>query len=104
MHWSAETFDVEASSYPFAESVQAIVKNNAADVGADVNDIYITDPPYGDAVKYEEILDFFIAWLRKNPPTESRAGCGTAGGAWRSRGTTKRSAATWWPRTAAWPS
>lgn len=34
------------------------------------NDIFITDPPYGDAVKYEEILDFFIAWLRKNPPPE----------------------------------
>ena len=32
------------------------------------NDIYITDPPYGDAVKYEEITEFFIAWLRKNPP------------------------------------
>ncbi|MBM4185612.1 MAG: DNA methylase, partial [Gemmatimonadetes bacterium] len=25
---------------------------------------------YGDAVKYEEILEFFIAWLRKNPPPE----------------------------------
>ena len=36
----------------------------------DANDIYITDPPYGDAVKYEEILEFFIAWLRKNPPPE----------------------------------
>ena len=34
------------------------------------NDIYVTDPPYGDAIKYEEILDFFIAWLRKNPPPE----------------------------------
>lgn len=34
------------------------------------NDIYITDPPYGDAVKYEEITEFFIAWLRKNPPPE----------------------------------
>ncbi|NCC60916.1 MAG: DUF1156 domain-containing protein [Verrucomicrobiae bacterium] len=34
------------------------------------NDIYITDPPYGDAVKYEEITEFFIAWLRKNPPKE----------------------------------
>jgi putative DNA methylase len=34
------------------------------------SDIAITDPPYGDAVKYEEILDFFIAWLRKNPPPE----------------------------------
>lgn len=34
------------------------------------HDIYVTDPPYGDAVKYEEILEFFIAWLRKNPPAE----------------------------------
>ena len=33
-------------------------------------DICLTDPPYGDAVKYEEILEFFIAWLRKNPPPE----------------------------------
>ena len=33
-------------------------------------DLFITDPPYGDAVKYEEILEYFIAWLRKNPPLE----------------------------------
>jgi len=33
-------------------------------------DVFVTDPPYGDAVKYEEILEFFIAWLRKNPPPE----------------------------------
>lgn len=32
------------------------------------NDIYITDPPYADAVNYHEIYDYFIAWLRKNPP------------------------------------
>lgn len=34
------------------------------------SEILITDPPYGDAVKYEEITEFFIAWLRKNPPPE----------------------------------
>jgi putative DNA methylase len=33
-------------------------------------EIFVTDPPYGDAVKYEEIFDFFIAWLRKNPPPD----------------------------------
>lgn len=32
------------------------------------NDIYITDPPYADAVHYHEITEYFIAWLRKNPP------------------------------------
>jgi putative DNA methylase len=33
-------------------------------------DVAVTDPPYGDAVNYDEILEFFIAWLRKNPPPE----------------------------------
>lgn len=31
-------------------------------------DLIITDPPYADAVQYDEITEFFIAWLRKNPP------------------------------------
>lgn len=30
--------------------------------------VFITDPPYADAVHYHEITEFFIAWLRKNPP------------------------------------
>ena len=34
----------------------------------DDQDIFITDPPYADAVQYDEITEFFIAWLRKNPP------------------------------------
>ena len=32
------------------------------------NDILVTDPPYADAVMYDEISEFFISWLRKNPP------------------------------------
>lgn len=32
------------------------------------NDLWITDPPYADAVMYHEITEFFIAWLRKSPP------------------------------------
>lgn len=35
-------------------------------------DLYITDPPYADAVNYHEITEFFIAWLRRNPPEEFR--------------------------------
>jgi putative DNA methylase len=41
----------------------------AAELNTDC-EVFITDPPYGDAVKYEEILDFFIAWFRKKPPLE----------------------------------
>lgn len=31
-------------------------------------DLFVTDPPYADAVNYHEITEFFIAWLRKKPP------------------------------------
>lgn len=54
--------------YPITASTQ--VTNHSAASQTSTADIYITDPPYGDAVKYEEILEFFIAWLRKKPPAE----------------------------------
>jgi putative DNA methylase len=54
--------------YPI--SIQTSIDNEAAYNLNKKNDLYITDPPYGDAVKYEEITEFFIAWLRKNPPKE----------------------------------
>ncbi|RUY07055.1 DUF1156 domain-containing protein [Mesorhizobium sp. M2A.F.Ca.ET.040.01.1.1] len=34
----------------------------------DDSDLFVTDPPYADAVNYHEITEFFIAWMRKNPP------------------------------------
>ena len=33
-------------------------------------EIFVTDPPYGDAVKYEEINEIFLSWLSKSPPKE----------------------------------
>ena len=32
------------------------------------SELWITDPPYADAVNYDEITEFFISWLRKNLP------------------------------------
>ena len=60
----------EYKNFPFQTDVDIEVDSIAASETKSVSDIYITDPPYGDAVKYEEILEFFIAWLRKNPPPE----------------------------------
>jgi putative DNA methylase len=57
-------------NFPLDASINTTVKAQAATEIDSSNDLYITDPPYGDAVKYEEILEFFIAWLRKNPPLE----------------------------------
>ncbi len=68
-----QLFDVinkKIKSVPLINSfLFQVITESASNLTAD-NDIYITDPPYGDAVKYEEITEFFIAWLRKNPPPE----------------------------------
>jgi len=31
-------------------------------------DLWVTDPPYADAISYDEITEYFLAWLSKNPP------------------------------------
>ena len=66
--YGSRYFSDRFSSFPVCGSIQ-LESRQAMDMSGE-SDIYITDPPYGDAVKYEEILDFFIAWLRKNPPLE----------------------------------
>ncbi|HHD7457610.1 TPA: anti-phage-associated DUF1156 domain-containing protein [Klebsiella oxytoca] len=49
---------------PHKTELQALASNEITVL----NNIYITDPPYADAVNYHEITEYFIAWLRKNPP------------------------------------
>jgi putative DNA methylase len=66
----ANQIDQKQKFYPISESCYHEVNSHPAQDIEVENDIYITDPPYGDAVKYEEITEFFIAWLRKNPPKE----------------------------------
>ncbi|MGY3581451.1 putative DNA methylase [Bradyrhizobium sp. USDA 4341] len=48
------------------------VKTERADRMDVPADIFVTDPPYADAVNYHEITEFFIAWLRKNPASPFR--------------------------------
>lgn len=59
----------EFKRYPLVSGIQRVECGPASVMGEE-SDIFVTDPPYGDAVRYEEILDFFVAWLRKNPPPE----------------------------------
>lgn len=58
------------ATYTIPIENSTIIKSHTAEELCYCADIFVTDPPYGDAVKYEEITEFFIAWLRKNPPTE----------------------------------
>ena len=67
----AASFLVQSyKNFPIQSVLETKIESTQADQLTSHNDVYITDPPYGDAVKYEEILDFFIAWLRKNRPAE----------------------------------
>jgi putative DNA methylase len=56
--------------WPLASDVSRAVYCMPASQVEASSDVFVTDPPYGDAVKYEEILEYFIAWLRKKPPHE----------------------------------
>ena len=64
------TLDQAYLSFPIPDGIQFRVECHPADQLGEASDLFITDPPYGDAVNYDEILEFFIAWLRKNPPPE----------------------------------
>lgn len=70
IHFLKSTIEQPYMTFPLAFSPELRVRSEPADQFSGPADILVTDPPYGDAVKYEEILEFFIAWLRKNPPPE----------------------------------
>jgi len=61
-----------ASSFKLAEvplpAVERVIVSATADQPSQDCEFWITDPPYADAVNYHEITEFFISWLRKNPP------------------------------------
>ena len=65
----SKTLTVDTRSYPLP-SVRCEVTCSDASMTEFGGDVWITDPPYGDAVNYDEILEYFIAWLRKNPPPD----------------------------------
>jgi putative DNA methylase len=68
--FALDVVQTRLKSFPFHPSLSLKIISHAAAEVVEKADIFVTDPPYGDAVKYEEILEFFIAWLRKNPSPE----------------------------------
>jgi putative DNA methylase len=67
--FAADLLTMSYKNFDASQSEKRVI-NAPANAVAESIDIFVTDPPYGDAVKYEEILDFFIGWLRKNKPPE----------------------------------
>lgn len=54
----------------FQSKVNVLIETSSAESITRISDIWVTDPPYADAVHYHEITEFFIAWLRKKPAKE----------------------------------
>ena len=67
--YGAGSFRMAAEALP---DVEWEVVSAPADQPTRTCDYWITDPPYADAVNYHEITEFFIAWLRRNPPEAFR--------------------------------
>jgi putative DNA methylase len=57
---------IKMKNYP-SERPFGVTSHSAKNIQGSV-DLFITDPPYANSIKYEEITEFFIAWLRTNPP------------------------------------
>ncbi|MFC4487918.1 anti-phage-associated DUF1156 domain-containing protein [Tepidiphilus baoligensis] len=64
--WLA-SYGIEPGIASVSGSPLAVNSTTASDVVSNC-ELWVTDPPYADAVNYHEITEFFIAWLRKNPP------------------------------------
>ncbi len=62
-----EDYTKKVSHYPILSRSNVVETAPAASARAEP-DLYVTDPPYADAVNYHEITEYFIAWLRTNPP------------------------------------
>ena len=71
-NWVNRSFEITPWSIELTRSspiaTDAQIKAEDARLAIADAEIFITDPPYADAVHYHEITEFFIAWLRKNPP------------------------------------
>ena len=63
-----DPLDGENVHAPIPEGGTHTLRNHPAHEVDEECDLWITDPPYADAVNYHEITEFFIAWLRKSPP------------------------------------
>lgn len=53
---------------PIASSSTTVTLTDAREVAAEA-DIWLTDPPYADAINYHELTNFFLAWYEGLLPT-----------------------------------
>ena len=67
--YALDLLEAKYRHFPLPTETERELKCTPAHTTREIADVFVTDPPYGDAIKYEEILDFFIAWLAQEPTT-----------------------------------
>jgi adenine-specific DNA methylase len=63
-----KTFPEKERGFPSKTSID--IQTCSAGNISRTSDLWVTDPPYADAVNYHEITEYFIAWLRNKHPSE----------------------------------
>ena len=61
-----DAFHFETKNFPIASNTSVSVVPVSAI--REISDLWVNDPPYADAIAYHEITEYFIAWLKNNPP------------------------------------
>ncbi|TGM42337.1 DUF1156 domain-containing protein [Leptospira biflexa] len=67
LYSSEDNFKFSYNFSSFIRNTILIKTRNVNDI-LESNDIWITDPPYADAVNYHELTEFFLAWYEKHLP------------------------------------
>jgi adenine-specific DNA methylase len=73
INWGLRPFStIQPALLATTDNFVITTRTNLTTASADTtdarSDLWITDPPYADAIRYEEITEYFIAWLRKGAP------------------------------------
>ncbi len=63
---STTAWTIRIPTYPVVSSF-IVAPQNSAQINAQC-DLWITDPPYADAINYHELSEFFLAWYEKHLP------------------------------------
>jgi putative DNA methylase len=61
-HRSLSRIRTSQQQAPQLPAIQRLVKVRSIAETSETQDIWITDPPYADAVNYHELSEFFLAW------------------------------------------
>ena len=73
LNYGARSFAYAADNSTSIASIKLppisfVVTPHSARETVERSDLYVTDPPYADAINYHEITEYFIAWVRRGAP------------------------------------